>query len=260
MLLGNLFVFYQFQGKDRIDEETRRIVFITLITVAVVGVLFFCTLQRVHESPVDNRRDAEMDYAEKDNSVIGAFINALRLLITPKMLLLSVTFMYTGFELSFFSGVYSNSIGFTLKIGESAKQLVGLSGICIGIGEIFGGVLFGLLGSKTIKYGRDPIVIAGFVVHLISFLLIFLNLPNESPFKDTQEIGFFDPPIAWLALLCSLLLGFGDACFNTQIYSMLGGAFASNSVAAFAIFKFTQVRNWLSFTPSFAFWQTNKKM
>lgn len=58
---------------------------------------------------------------------------------------------------------------------------------------------------------------------------------------NTQEIGFFDPPIAWLALLCSLLLGFGDACFNTQIYSMLGGAFASNSVAAFAVFKFTQV-------------------
>lgn len=59
--------------------------------------------------------------------------------------------------------------------------------------------------------------------------------------KDTQGIGLFDPPIAWIALLCSVLLGFGDACFNTQIYSMLGGAFASNSVAAFAVFKFTQV-------------------
>lgn len=79
----------------------------------------------------------------------------------------------------------SSSIGFTLKIGQSAKQLVGLSGICIGVGEIFGGVLFGLLGSKTIKYGRDPIVIAGFVVHLISFLLIFLNLPDNAPCEYT---------------------------------------------------------------------------
>lgn len=125
--------------------------------------------------------------------------------------------------------------------------MVGLSGICIGAGEIFGGILFGLLGSKTIKYGRDPIVIIGFVVHLVSFLLIFLNLPNDSPFADTQEISFFDPPIAWLALLCSFLLGFGDACFNTQIYSMLGGAFAKNSVAAFAIFKFTQVKIFIRF-------------
>lgn len=147
-----------------------------------------------------------------------------------------------GFELSFFSGVYSPSIGFTLAIGESAKQLVGLSGICIGIGEVSGGILFGLLGSKTIKYGRDPIVISGFIIHLFSFLLIFFNLPDKSPFEDTTEIGYlFNPPLASVALFCSFLLGFGDACFNTQIYSMLGGSFAKNSAAAFALFKFTQV-------------------
>lgn len=97
------------------------------------------------------------------------------------IILISIFVFSTGFELSFYSGVYSPSIGFTLKIGQSAKQLVGLSGICIGVGEIFGGVLFGLLGSKTIKYGRDPIVIAGFVVHLISYLLIYLNLPDDAP-------------------------------------------------------------------------------
>lgn len=148
---------------------------------------------------------------------------------------------FAGFELSFFSGVYSPSIGFTLKFGDIAKQLVGLSGICIGIGEIFGGVLFGLLGNRTMKFGRDPIVIMGFFVHLISYLLIYLNLPDDAPFNNTEEVGHFDPPIVWLALLCSVLLGFGDACYNTQIYSMLGGAFAKNSVAAFAVFKFTQV-------------------
>lgn len=100
--------------------------------------------------------------------------------------ILSISF--SGFELSFYSGVYSPSIGFTTKIGQSAKQLVGLSGICIGVGEIFGGVLFGLLGSKTIKYGRDPIVIAGFVVHLFSFLLIYLNLPDDAPCEKFTTI------------------------------------------------------------------------
>lgn len=156
-------------------------------------------------------------------------------------------FFVIGFELSFFSGVYSSSIGFTLAIGESAKQLVGLSGICIGIGEVFGGILFGLLGSKTVKYGRDPVVIMGLIIHLASFVLILLNLPDKSPFEDTNDIGFFNPPRAWVAILCSFLLGFGDACFNTQIYSMLGGSFAKNSAAAFALFKFTQVRTsiWL---------------
>lgn len=239
MLIGNIFVFFQFQGKDHIDETTRNIVFTGLISVAIVGVVFFGLLQRVHHTEIN--RDRDLDYDECENSVFDAFKNAVRLFFTREMLLLSITFLYTGFELSFYSGVYSTSIGFTLKMGEIAKQLVGLSGICIGIGEISGGVLFGLLGTKTIKYGRDPIVIMGFIVHLISFLMIYLNIPDSAPLNNTQDVGIFDPPLPWLALLCSVLLGFGDACFNTQIYSMLGGAFASNSVAAFAVFKFTQV-------------------
>lgn len=127
-------------------------------------------------------------------------------------------------------------------MGESAKQLVGLSGIFIGVGEVLGGLLFGLMGSKTNKFGRDPIVIMGFIVHIVSFFLIYLNLPNAAPLGDTTDIAYFDPPIPTVALACSFMLGFGDACFNTQIYSMLGGVFAKHSTEAFSIFKFTQVR------------------
>lgn len=146
----------------------------------------------------------------------------------------------TGLELSFYSGVYSPSIGFTLGFGESAKQLVGLSGICIGLGEVIGGVTFGLLGKRTIRFGRDPIVLAGFVVHVIAFFLIFMNLPTNAPLGDTTDISYLNPPLAYVALVCSFLLGLGDACFNTQVYSMLGGVFASQSAAAFALFKFVQ--------------------
>ena len=86
--------------------------------------------------------------------------------------------------------MYSNSIGFTTQIGESAKQLVGLSGIFIGAGEVFGGVAFGLLGARTsTKLGRDPIVVLGFIIHMIAFFLIFLNLPNVANFGDTDDIG-----------------------------------------------------------------------
>lgn len=116
-----------------------------------------------------------------------------------------------------------------------------MAGICIGIGEVFGGGLFGILGAKTTRFGRDPIVIAGYIVHLVAFFLIFLNLPDNAPFRDTNDIAYIDPPKPWIALLCAFLLGFGDSCFNTQIYSMLGGVFVKNSVGAFALFKFTQV-------------------
>jgi hypothetical protein len=97
---------------------------------------------------------------------------------------------FAGVELSFFSGVYSSSIGFTRQLGENAKQLVGMSGIFIGVGEVFGGALFGLLGKKTIRWGRDPIVIIGFLIHIIAFFLIFMNLPNAAPFGDTNDEAF----------------------------------------------------------------------
>lgn len=44
-----------------------------------------------------------------------------------------------------------------------------------------------------------------------------------------------------IALLCSFLLGLGDSCFNTQLYSILGCVYAEQSTPAFAIFKFIQV-------------------
>lgn len=51
------------------------------------------------------------------------------------------------------------------------------------------------------------------------------------------------PPLSVsIALLCSFLLGLGDSCFNTQLYSILGRVYAEESMPSFAIFKFIQVR------------------
>jgi hypothetical protein len=35
-------------------------------------------------------------------------------------------------------------------------------------------------------------------------------------------------------------VGFGDSCYNTQVYSILGTAYQDQSSSAFAIFKFVQ--------------------
>lgn len=47
-----------------------------------------------------------------------------------------------GIELSFYSGVYSPSIGFTKQFGSISTQLIGLSGIFIGLGEVIGNYYF----------------------------------------------------------------------------------------------------------------------
>lgn len=66
-----------------------------------------------------------------------AFKQAVRLFVTPYMMLLSVASIYTGWGQCFYFGVYSTSVGATLSFGDS-KRLVGLIGIFTGIGEVAG--------------------------------------------------------------------------------------------------------------------------
>ncbi|XP_076046770.1 UNC93-like protein MFSD11 isoform X2 [Oratosquilla oratoria] len=233
LLFGNLFVYYQFQGQDIIGYHTRLVVFSVLTVVAVIGVLIMLFLPKPGSS----------NSGRTDN--LGGPYQALKssfaLFKTRDMLLLSVTFFYTGIELSFFSGVYSATISFTNRFPDS-KKLVGLSGICIGCGEILGGAVFGIFGKKTNKFGRDPIVLLGYLIHIICFYLIFINLPSTAPLGDTLDPSYLPQgqPSEVIALFCSFLLGLGDACYNTQIYSILGSIYADQSGPAFALFKFTQ--------------------
>ena len=129
-----------------------------------------------------------------------------------------------------------------------------------------GGALFGFLGHLTAKRGRDPIIITGFVLSMLSYFLMFLNLPFNSNLGETQPSDTaYITSNQYLAVFTGFILGFSDSCFNTQvpfassqspdikvqylscltsivvqITSILGGAFKEQSAAGFAIFKFMQ--------------------
>lgn len=53
--------------------------------------------------------------------------------------------------------------------------------------------------------------------------------------------GLIQPNLA-IALIAGGLLGFGDAIWNTQIYSFLCDTFSKQSAQAFSLFKLYQVR------------------
>lgn len=90
MFFGNLLVFFTFQGKTHIDETTRSIVFAVLIAVGIVGLVFLTCLRRPSAS-----RDAPVELSHSVEPR-QAFLNAIRLFQTPRMILLSITFVYTG--------------------------------------------------------------------------------------------------------------------------------------------------------------------
>ena len=50
-----------------------------------------------------------------------------------------------------------------------------------------------MLGSRTGKFGRNPIVALGAATHLICFLIVYINLPADAPLKKTNEKGLIDP-------------------------------------------------------------------
>ncbi|XP_009994860.1 PREDICTED: UNC93-like protein MFSD11 isoform X2 [Chaetura pelagica] len=232
-------------------ESDRRTVFIALTVISLVGTVLFFLIRKQEDTKAPGEEDSVNEILGdssmnksaqgKMTRAVAAFKKSIKLSFTKEILLLSVTTAYTGLELTFFSGVYGTCIGAVNRFGSEEKSLIGLSGIFIGVGEILGGGLFGLL-SKNNHFGRNPVVMLGIIVHFIAFYLIFFNMPSDAPIapmEGTDDVAYMIPSKE-VAIFCSFLLGLGDSCFNTQLLSILGFLYSEDSAPAFAIFKFVQ--------------------
>ena len=76
--------------------------------------------------------------------------------------------------------VYCVLIGLCSVRTLQHPEYVGLIGLMVGIGEISGGAIFGIFGKRTRRFGRDPIVVLGMLLHMVSFLLIFYTVPSDA--------------------------------------------------------------------------------
>ena len=97
-----------------------------------------------------------------------------------------------------------------------------LCSIFVAVGEVSGGAIFGFLGHLTARKGRDPIVIAGFIISMLSYFLMFINLPFNSNIGETDPSDTaYITSNQYLAVFTAFVLGFSDACFNTQVIDLL---------------------------------------
>ncbi|XP_065591250.1 UNC93-like protein MFSD11 isoform X2 [Cyrtonyx montezumae] len=252
LFFGNLYIYFAWQGKTYISESDRRTVFTALTVISLVGTVLFFLIRKQEDAKTPGEEDSTNEILGDSSSArnklmraVDAFKRSVKLSFTKEILLLSVTTAYTGLELTFFSGVYGTCIGAVNRFGTEEKSLIGLSGIFIGVGEILGGGVFGLLSkslSKKNRFGRNPVVMLGIIVHFIAFYLIFVNMPSNAPvapMEGTDDVAYMIPSKE-VAIFCSFLLGLGDSCFNTQLLSILGFLYSEDSAPAFAIFKFVQ--------------------
>lgn len=92
MFFGNIFVYFMFEGQTHISKDTRTVVFIVLGVIAAIGIGFFVILRPA--------RDQSGAIALGSQAgPLKALTDSLKLFMTKEMILISVTFFYTG-ELS----------------------------------------------------------------------------------------------------------------------------------------------------------------
>ncbi|XP_050508940.1 UNC93-like protein MFSD11 [Diabrotica virgifera virgifera] len=231
-MIGNIIVMVVFNGKEQINKETRTLVVTTLAGLCTAALIVFIFLPK----PKKPSKTSET----KTIGVVESLVRTAKLCFTKNMLLLIFSFLYSGLEIGFYSGIYSSCIGFTREL-HNRKQLVGMSGIFVGIGEIFAGSVISIFGKKVAYLGRSVLIGVGCFVHSLSFILIFINLPDNSPFGDTDEPAIIQTNTV-LAMFCSFLLGLGDCIHSNVIFSSLGIVYYEEASSAFAILQFfTQV-------------------
>ncbi|XP_060921834.1 UNC93-like protein MFSD11 [Labrus mixtus] len=257
LFFGNLYIYCAWHGHVHITDKDRQTVFISLTVISLVGCFLFFLIRRPDPDPdpapseaseallqgesIESSSTVSSAHVGLCSQALDAFVKACKMFVTKEMLMLSLSIGYTGLELTFYSGVYGTCIGAMTRFGQDAKSLIGISGIFIGIGEILGGGVFGML-NKWNRFGRNPVVLLGLITHFIAFYLIFLNIASDAPLAPEAgtELQAYITPSVPVAMLCSFLLGLGDSCFNTQLLSIIGFMFRDNSAPAFAVFKFIQ--------------------
>jgi len=225
---GNSFAYFLFKDTEFVEKSTRMLLGGVLSATTALGIACMFLL-----------RPTPWVVKKNEDTFMSVLKSSWTMILTKRMLLFSITLFFTGLNQAFWGGVYATCVGFTEGIGADRKALAGLSGVIVAAGEVAGGLLFGFFGHLTVKRGRHPIIFLGFVMTMIAYSLMLINFPMDASAGETSDTGFINPSRG-LALGTAFILGFGDACFMTQVTAMLAELWSENPASAFGIFKFVQ--------------------
>ncbi|CCO25662.1 MFS domain-containing protein [Caenorhabditis elegans] len=182
---GGILIFIVFSVTDSYDvipKFTIKLLYSMFTILAILSAFVFSMLRE----PVYKK--------EKSGCYKKLMTSTFRLLFTRKMLFLIVIFSYVGIEQSFWTGIYPTCVSFTRKLGYNGNALVALNLICTGIGQVSAGIIFGFLGDKVRKLGRDYLILFATFIHLLAYVIIGLNFPASASLTKNDDSGLFWTP------------------------------------------------------------------
>merc|ERR1712193_410946 len=256
LLIGTLYIYFAWADVEYVDTQMKNLLFTGLSILAGIGTgIFlllkapFCGSAAPHEETGNNEKNVELlekgkngDESEESSfSMIGNSIsNSFKLLLTSQMMLATPLFLYSGFSLSFFSGIYVTSVGNTNNMEGHASTL-GLVGAFIGIGQVAGGGTFVFLSKLVEKISRIVLLNVALLVNAIALTIVVMNIPYDANKGPSDGFGmFFETPSRSMALITAVMLGLSDAAINNVIYSTVSTVWKEESASAFALMKCTQ--------------------
>ncbi|KAM9968872.1 hypothetical protein ACTFIW_000275 [Dictyostelium discoideum] len=166
------------------------------------------------------------DDDDNDLSIKNIFKSIIILFKDKPIQLLIPSLFYSGISQTFFFGVFSSLIG------------VEWVGYVMSVFGFFDALSSFILGKLSYKIGRKILILISTISSIIGTILIILvNQSKIIYFSTNNNYGEYK-------ILCyffgGALLGFSDAGFNTQLYSLLGVLYPTNGEAAVGVFKFVQ--------------------
>lgn len=215
-ITGNLFVYYRFKGVAEITSVERVPLFSIFAALCVFGsLLVFLIKFDKEEKKVDTKISKVLQQSSK-------------LLLKKELLLALPMFLVMGFLYPFWATIYPTCIANSKGLGSDTDKLIGVHGICCGVGSVVAGFTLTFL-DKRISMRSISILttIVGAIIYIISY-------KNFSPNCSLQEVEDIVPNIN-VVYIGSFLQGAMDSLNNVCILTYVGSTFAEHSSAGFSL-------------------------
>ncbi|EFA79758.1 hypothetical protein PPL_06577 [Heterostelium album PN500] len=185
-----------------------RTLFIILTITCAVSIFIFLFLGNPDNSTDDKPKEI---LSTKERLML-----TLNLLKDRPIQLLIIALFYSGISQSFFFGdfpplVGKNNLGYVMTV----------FGVCDALGSV-------IIGKVSDIIGRSPMIIFATLCCLGGTIFTYII---DRYISDHQLVLYF---------VCAGMMGFADAGYNTQLYSLLGSLYPTKGESAAAVFKFIQ--------------------